>query len=170
MKATRTAAIIARRRPGAVAWSGAGFGVTVDSREARPWHIATEIPVTVRALAAGDYAATGLEERHAIERKSIDDFLRSITWEAERFRAELVKLRALDFAAIIVEATLEDVRLHRYRAQVTPDRVLSAAAGISVHYAPVHFAGTPQRAGDYAVRLLRSFHVRATRAAERRTA
>ena len=79
--------------------------IIIDTREQRPWAFPPYAITRVATLKQGDYALEG-DERFAIERKSIDDFLGTVFSGWERFKRELERMARADFAArvIIVEA------------------------------------------------------------------
>lgn len=134
------------------------FSMVVDTREQILGPIPLEIPIVVAKLAYGDLSVVGYEDRIAIDRKQIGDLISCITWEKERFTRLLENLARLDFAAIVVEATIADVRARKYRNDVLPQVVLGAAAKITTKYkVPVFFCGTIDLSTDFAVRLLRSW-------------
>jgi DNA excision repair protein ERCC-4 len=89
-----------------------------DSREQFPWTFrdirtaGTEatpliVPVKVAALASGDYSVEGYEDRISVERKGMADAWGTFGGGRERFERELTRLSAMDFAAVIVEGSLE---------------------------------------------------------------
>lgn len=79
--------------------------IIIDTREQRPWTFPEWAAVRVGTLKQGDYALEG-DDRFAIERKSLDDFIGTIFSGWERFKRELERMTRADFAAkvIIVEA------------------------------------------------------------------
>jgi ERCC4-type nuclease len=160
--ATRTQALLDGARAdsvAALAWTPGAFGIGADTREQILWSFAPSIPVVVKKLDAGDYVLLGAENRCAIERKSLHDFIGSITWERDRFMRELEKLATYDFAAVIVEANVGDVHRRRYRARVEPAVILSTAASIGVRFGlPVFFCGDAHSSADFAVRCFRRFY------------
>ncbi len=132
------------------------FSVALDSREQIVGPIPLDVPVVVGKLPMGDLSVVGFEHRVAIDRKQLGDLIGCITQEKERFTRLLVKMAELDFAAVVVEATLADVRARRYRSQVAPAYVVGAAARITTKYGvPVFFCGSLDTTTDFAVRLLR---------------
>lgn len=84
--------------------------ITIDTREQTPWHFDPQDAVCVRGtLKTGDYALTG-DDGFAIERKSLDDFLGTISSGWERFKKELARARAAGFVMpIIVEGDADDM-------------------------------------------------------------
>ena len=82
--------------------------VIVDSREQRPFAFQHEpYAATVEAgtLAVGDYSLAGLEDKVAVERKSLPDLVLCLGRERERFERELQRGAALEAFAVVVEAS-----------------------------------------------------------------
>lgn len=95
--------------------------IVVDSREQRPYLFDQSTTSVCRAaLPAGDYSLAGFEDRIAIERKSLDDFVNTVIHGRERFRAELDKLATYDYAAIVIEASVEDLLAGRFQSKANP--------------------------------------------------
>lgn len=84
-----------------------GFaGLPADAdRKGRPLLINTR----VANLVWGDYSLSGLEHRVAVERKTKSDFGASCTVRRGNFEREIASLNAFDAAAVVVEATWEEV-------------------------------------------------------------
>lgn len=133
-------------------------GVTCDTREKTGAYIYADVPMVVAKLDAGDLSVIGAETRIAIDRKQLGDFIGCVTWEKDRFGRMLEKLSKYELGAIVVEASFEDVRQRRYRANVAPSVVIGAAASIVTRYGiPVYFAGNRESSADFTLRLLKSF-------------
>jgi DNA excision repair protein ERCC-4 len=133
--------------------------VVIDSREQEEFGFD---PVRVdgerRALPAGDYSLVGYEDRVAVERKSLDDFVSTVIRSRKRFAAELRRLQELEFACVVVEGNLSDIFAHRYRSGANPASVFGAAISIVVDYGvPVFFCSDRQVAcrftQDYLLRV-----------------
>lgn len=115
--------------------------VVVDTREQRPYAFdAGRVMVTRGMLAAGDYSLVGLEDRVAIERKSLDDFVSTVIFGRDRFRAELDLMSGYEFAAVVVEANVDDMLEGRYTSKASPQSLFAimcsiiADRGISVFF------------------------------------
>ncbi len=131
----------------------------LDTREGKPAAIPEAIPVIVKKLDVGDISLVGAEHRFTLDRKSLDDFNNCFTWARPRFERMLEKMKAFEFAAILIEASLSDVYRRRYRAQLTPAQIVGAAASIAVRYGvPVYFCGDHAGSSDLAYRLMLSFY------------
>jgi ERCC4-type nuclease len=90
------------------------LSIVIDTREQAPWgwepHLAT---TRVQGLAAGAYALEidceqvkrreTLAVRFAVERKSLDDFLGTISTGWERFQRELDRMELFPARVVIVE-------------------------------------------------------------------
>ena len=59
--------------------------IIIDTREQRPWVFPAYAAVRVGTLKQGDYALEG-DDRYAIERKSLEDFIGTIFSGWERFK------------------------------------------------------------------------------------
>jgi DNA excision repair protein ERCC-4 len=134
------------------------FPITCDTREQTPWIFGEDTLVTRSKLDAGDYAPTGYEALFTLERKAIGDLVACCSWERERFVRELERAPDYEFFAIIVEASLEDVARHNYRANVHPSAVVGSCVAFHVDYSvPTIWAGSATAAARIAERLMRRF-------------
>ncbi len=138
--------------------------IVVDTREQLPYQFDPARASTVRrALPAGDYSLEGFETRAAVERKSLEDFVGTVIRARFRFEHELLSLATYDLGCVVVEASMQDVLEHRYRAGVHPNAVLGAAFAIYVdHRVPVFFAGERNFACRLVEGLLARFYGRAS--------
>ena len=131
--------------------------IVIDSREQLPYSFDT--PSVCRKLEAGDYSVEGLEDRVAIERKSLDDFVSTVIRSRKRFAKELDRLHQYDFACIVVEADLTDIVQGRYRSGANPNSVLGATLSIIVDYGiPVYFCSNRRLACRFVYHLLIRLH------------
>lgn len=106
-----------------------------DTREQNGFEFAG-FPCTVKAgtLATGDISIAGFENRIAIERKTLDDLLHSISTERERFSRELQRLKAFDTAAVIVESPAAALRSGRYRSRMDPASAWQSILALQMRY------------------------------------
>lgn len=149
--------------------------VVIDTREQRPWSFpAGLVEAAVGTLRTGDYALAG-DDAFAIERKSLDDFLGTVSTGWERFMREIGRMEGAGFAArvVIVEADLEACCFRESTAGeiippahnhplLSPQFVLKRVAELAFMGVAVLFAGSPDHAAALAYALLseRSSHVR----------
>ena len=130
------------------------FTIVIDSREQAPLAFGGW-PVVVAGLKTGDYSIQGFEDRVALERKSVSDLLVCVGRERPRFERELVRLAALEYGAIVIEATLAEVLAGTRWSAVNPKAAASSLLAWSVeHRLPVFFAGTRPLAAATVLKLL----------------
>lgn len=111
--------------------------ILVDTREQRPFGFSRSPGVEVEraALPAGDYSLAGFEDQVAIERKELNDAISCLlNGNRDRFERELAKLRFYDLAAVVVEASLEDVSKGRYCSEMKAHAALQSIFAFQVRY------------------------------------
>ena len=114
--------------------------IVTDTREQRPYSFETE--TVTGTLSTGDYSICGLEDHIAIERKTIDDLIGSLSKGRDRFERELQRAKGLDYFALVVEADLKDIVNHAYRSEMLPKSVIQSLVAFSVRYKmPIWFCG-----------------------------
>jgi ERCC4-type nuclease len=126
----------------------------IDTREPwpHPWEIHIPEAHFMRdGLETGDIAL-GANRWIVVERKTVADFLGSITAGRERFEAELKRSRLMDHFAIIVEGTIMDVVENR--GGLTVESIYGTVAAFSRRYCPIHFAGSERGAARLAWSIL----------------
>lgn len=95
--------------------------IIIDTREQNPWAF-DSVETELGALETGDYSVEGVNR--AIERKTADDFLNSITWDRERFKKECRRASRFDEEmVIIVEETWEYFENEEYYNDVHPNSI-----------------------------------------------
>lgn len=121
------------------------IGITIDTREQKPWSFPEDrFMVTRGTLSTGDYCLTGVDG-FCVERKSLGDFVGTVIGDWIRFRKELIRMAAMDYAVIVVECSVDDVIEHRYESEAKPQSVLGRAHGIFAdHGVPVLWWGQRQ--------------------------
>ncbi len=143
--------------------------IVIDNREQAPWgfpgHLAK---VSWGTLNAGDYALAG-DKRFAIERKSLDDFLGTISTGWDRFCREIDRMDAADFPAkvVIVEGNFEACCFRQDAAtgggllppdhrhfNLTPQFVTRRIAELTMRGVSVLFAGNASYAAAVALKIL----------------
>jgi ERCC4-type nuclease len=142
--------------------------IVVDTREIEPYSFDPErVAVIRRALPAGDYSLDGLEDRVAVERKTLDDLVTTVIRSRDRFRRELKLLREYKAACIVVEADLAEVLAGRYHSGAHPSAVLGAVVSIVIDYGvPVFFCSDRQVARLFTECYLLRFYRKAQTACE----
>ena len=106
--------------------------IIIDSREQSPWSWDPNDATTeIAGLSAGDYAlASDTEQpkrrgqlrpvRFAVERKSLEDFLGTISTGWERFNRELTRMEAFPARVVIVEGDFADVCFSERGGEIIP--------------------------------------------------
>lgn len=166
---------VARKSPADDLFRGlavAPFTIVCDSREQLPYEFSSMldngghplvVPTVVKGLASGDYSIQGMEDKIAVERKSMDDCFSSMTWGRARFEAELARLSEMQAAFVMIEATwpeIMDPAGHRpgWINQTEPRSVEGTIVSWSLRYG-VHFwlAGDRRGAEQRTFSILRKF-------------
>jgi len=133
------------------------FVIVADTREQHPYSF--PCATNRKALAAGDYSVEGLEDRVAVERKSLPDFVHSVIHDHARFERELVVLSSYEASCVVVEADLDAV-LRGTRGDdlrgARPESILGAALHVTLRYGvPVFWCGSRQAARAFTEAYLR---------------
>jgi len=125
--------------------------IVVDTREQRPWTFEGYNVTVVRAcLRSGDYSLAGHEHEIALERKSLDDLVQSLSHGRDRFEREVERLAAMSFAAVLVEASAEDVARYKYTSRMAPAAVMQSMFAWTVRYRVPFLLCGSRRAAEYA--------------------
>ena len=124
--------------------------IIIDSREQKPYNF-RGCDTIVKGLKTGDYSAeyNGVDysDKIALERKSLADFIGSITSGRKRFEKEIMRAKELEYFAIIIEGSWEDIEKHNYRSQMPPESVIGTILGWAVKFnVPIILAGNRRRA------------------------
>ena len=145
--------------------------VVTDSREQLPYIFDPAKVATIRkALPAGDYSLAGLEDRVAVERKSLADFVTTVIRGRKRFHRELKKLSAFESACVVVECNFRDLVDGRYRSDAHPHALIATVASIVVDFGvPVFFCSDRQAACRFVEEYLTRFHRRIAKCQNRPT-
>lgn len=140
--------------------------IVIDTREQTPWHIEEcYATVTIGTLRIGDYALRG-DVGFAVERKSLDDFLGTISSGWERFKREIERASKAGFTLpIIVEGRIEDCMFtvsdsgepippHHNHPRLMPGFVLKRIGELQHMGANVYFAENAEYAMAIAYSML----------------
>ena len=136
--------------------------IIVDTREQLPYKFKDS---EVGTIPIADYSACGLENYIAIERKELNDLIGCLTTGRERFERELFKGKALDYFALVIEASLKDLINHNYRSQMEPKSAIQSLVAFSVRYRlPIWFCESRK----YAQRITESLLLKYGREIEKK--
>ena len=129
--------------------------IAVDTREQRPYRFPRS---EVKTLTAGDYSLVGLEDRVAIERKSKADAYSSLGSSRRRFERELQRLSQLDYAVVVIEATLHSFLVPPVFSHLRPESAIGTVLAWSVKYGvPFYFASDRRHAQALTRNLLKYY-------------
>jgi ERCC4-type nuclease len=144
--------------------------IVVDTREQAPYCFGGRVETVRLGLETGDYSLLGHETTIAIERKTLEDFVGSLTWGRDRFLRECERLTRLAVRAIVVEGSFGDVVHAKYRSEATPQSIVGSTIKLLTDFGlPVVFADCREYAERLVERMLTRHweHARkAARAAE----
>jgi ERCC4-type nuclease len=138
--------------------------IVIDTREQRPWSFPPHIEVEVGTLRTGDYALKN-DEQFAIERKSADDFVGTVSLGWHRFVKELNRMDAANFVAkvVIVETDFETfcfrirqgaiIPPDHEHTRCTPQFLMKRIAELTMRGISVIFAGNAELASAIALRI-----------------
>ena len=137
--------------------------IVIDTREQKPLRF-DNMPAERGTLATGDYSVKGLEHLIAVERKSLDDLLRCVGRNRDRFKAELQRLRAFRFRVLVVECSAADIERGGtdadvprggWRSRLQLAHVMGSLAAWTAQYGlPVWMAGDHDAAARFVERFL----------------
>ena len=86
--------------------------IIIDTRETHAYTFASINPQPVKiykGLETGDYSLEGFESEITIERKTLADLFGSTGTGRERFEREFIRMKNFDYAAVVIEAGLDDI-------------------------------------------------------------
>lgn len=106
--------------------------IKIDTREQQPYKF--ENPSEVGTIPIGDYSIVGLENHIAIERKELNDLMGCLTTDRDRFERELLKGKALDYFALVIEASLSDLINGNYKSQMQSKAAIQSLLAFSIRY------------------------------------
>lgn len=126
-----------------------------DTREPPDCAWRLGIPTVRAKLESGDYSFRGGESSVAIERKTLSDWIGSLTFGRARFEREMDRLSTFSRAVIVVEANLDEVLGGDYRSAVTPKALRGSIASIQARWGvSTQFIGDRAKAEEFATTWL----------------
>jgi ERCC4-type nuclease len=109
-------------------------------------------------IKAGDYALKGDEASFAIERKSLDDFVSTVSTGWDRFQRELARMEEAFFPTrvIIVEGTHSDSINHQDASpKIEPGFVMMRVSELTMMNVNVLFCDNPVQAAGQAISIFK---------------
>jgi len=138
------------------------FRIITDTREKLPYDFVTHRgPVEASALETGDYTIEGFEDVFAVERKSLSDLLRTVTWGRKNFQAELNRAADLAEFVVVIEAYPDDLNDHieEYGRKVHPNSIFgSLKAWEEYQGVPFYWCGSRENAEQVTLDLLTEWY------------
>lgn len=125
----------------------------IDTREQTPVDLSPLRSIR-KGLKTGDYSVEGYEEKIAIERKSLQDFIGCCGSSRTRFEKEVARLQTYPYRSIVVEGVWGSIEAKQYRGQIHPNAVIGSALGWALSNISIVMAGTPILAGKMIARML----------------
>ena len=129
--------------------------VIVDTREKQPLPLFANHPNWIggerrQALKTGDYTVEEMERVLCLERKSLADLVACTVTYRERFLASCARLARFQWKAILIEATLEDIkggfRQFDIPSEVHPNAVVGTLDAIEAKFGiPIIYTSTNRR-------------------------
>jgi len=131
--------------------------MVIDTREQAPLPVGEHI---TSGLRAGDYSFVGGEDFFAVERKSVEDLVGSLTRDRERFENECHRLRGYCFKRLLIVGKESDVWNHGYRSRAVPKAIMHSLYAFEIRYdLPFVFCAQPEEAGRL-IRRWAAYYVR----------
>jgi ERCC4-type nuclease len=128
--------------------------VLIDTREKEPFALHVNHPNWIRGerrktLKTGDYTVEGMESLLCLERKSLADLVACTVTYRRRFLASCARLARFRWKAILIEATLEDIKggfgAFAIPSEVHPNAVCGTLDAIEAKFGiPVIYTSTIQ--------------------------
>lgn len=114
----------------------------VDTREQNPFDFSRFTGwfggVQKKALALGDYSVAGLEDVCVVERKDLDDLIRSFTVERPVFVGRLRRMSSYPHRLLVITATLSQIKSPYPHLATNPNRIVQSLiamlAGVGVPF------------------------------------
>ena len=144
--------------------------IVIDSREQLPYTFGGRVETVRLGLETGDYSLLGHESTIVVERKSLPDYVQSLTAGRARFLRECERLQAMPIRAIVVEGSFDDIVNARYDSLATPQSIIGSTIKLITDYGlPVVLAGCRAYAERFVERFLTRHHEKAVKAVKERS-
>lgn len=139
--------------------------IVIDTSEQAPWNFnnfdLAGVDIVRRTLPTGDYTVEGSESLICVERKSLDDLVKTVVTDWMRFSRELRRMAAMDVAVIVVEAPVTALLQHQYDSNVNPASVRGKLNRILLDFGvPTMFLENRSIAAEWVLNLFQQWHER----------
>ena len=125
--------------------------IAIDTRERKPYQFERS---EVKTLSSGDYSIIGLENRVAVERKTKADAYASLGTGRARFKRAVQRLSEFDFAAIVIESSLQDFLVPPPFTRMRPRSAVGSLLAWTVKFGVPTFFADDRRLGRAVTRQL----------------
>lgn len=125
----------------------------IDTREQLPYDL-SPLQSVVKTLDLVDHSILGQEDRIGTERKSLADYVASLTTHRDMFERRVKRARSLDSYCIIVEASWQDLLDGNWRSCATSASITGSTLAFMGDGIPILFAGDREAAQKATARFL----------------
>jgi len=132
--------------------------ILIDKQEQAPWQFSKGTDTLRYDLETGDYSIYGYDFLICVERKSMDDLVKTVIHDWLRFSRQLRRMAAMDHAAIIVEAPVMALFNRQYSSDANPDSVRGKLNSIFLKFGiPTLFLDTRETAALWTENLFKLY-------------
>ena len=113
-----------------------GFCLVMDTREQDPLFKVMPKGLMIKrdTLKNGDYSIVGFEDRFAVERKGLSDFLGYVGAERRRTVEKLQRLQKYEFKALVIECDEDELYFGSMHSQVGAEVIRAGLTSFTVRY------------------------------------
>ena len=131
------------------------LNIIIDTREQTPWSFPAHLATVKRGtINAGDYALED-DNNFAIERKSLNDFIGTISTGWDRFQNEIERMMFYPAMIVLIEGTFTDILTQNYNhPNIKPHFIIKRIAELAMQGVCVLFADNPVSAAGLAYKIL----------------
>lgn len=108
--------------------------IVIDTKEQAPWRFDSVHTIIRRSLDTGDYSIESYESLITVERKSLDDLVRTVIHDWQRFSRQLRRMAAMDYGVIVVDSTIQAVEEKKYSGETHPNSVMGKVNAIYLEF------------------------------------
>jgi len=103
----------------------------IDQQEKKPYIFKQAIR---KYLKTGDYSLEGLEDEMTVERKSLEDWIGSMTIHREREERKFQRMSEMSYSALVLESTIDEMKAGVWVSKTHPNSVINTALGWCLKY------------------------------------
>ncbi|ELY49865.1 ERCC4 domain-containing protein [Natronorubrum bangense] len=134
------------------------FTIVIDTREKLPYEF-EGYDTVIDKLDTGDYSIQGYEDVFAVERKSLPDLLKSITWDRDRFKEEIIRGDELLGFVVVIEDSVQNILEWNYKRKVHPNSVMGTIENwSSYHNVDFEWCGDRRGGEEETIEILERWH------------